>query len=176
MVQVRDAVGEDVPAICAFGEAHIPPHYTPLIGAEAAHTQVRTWWSPEHVRDAVARRTIVVAEEAGAVVGVAQCGRYGADTVIYKLYVHPDLRGRGIGPDLVAALEARLPDGTGRLWIEHFAANTRAAAFYDREGFVVDHVDEDPSAIPALAVVWRVRPVRKNPGAPSVAPHITRRS
>ena len=31
--------------ICAFGERHIRPHYTPLIGAEATDAQVRHWWN-----------------------------------------------------------------------------------------------------------------------------------
>ena len=32
---VRDAEPGDVRAICRFGEAHIRPHYAPLIGATA---------------------------------------------------------------------------------------------------------------------------------------------
>jgi hypothetical protein len=46
---VRDAEQDDVAAICRFGEAHIRPHYAPLIGAEAADEQVRRWWNETHV-------------------------------------------------------------------------------------------------------------------------------
>ena len=42
---VRDAAPADVTAICQFGEAHIRPHYPPLIGADAADQQVRRWWN-----------------------------------------------------------------------------------------------------------------------------------
>lgn len=43
-VLVRGAERGDVAAICRFGEAHVRPHYAPLIGAQAADAQVRTWW------------------------------------------------------------------------------------------------------------------------------------
>lgn len=36
--EIRPAVPDDIAAICRFGEEHIPPLYTPLIGAEAARS------------------------------------------------------------------------------------------------------------------------------------------
>ena len=59
---VRDAEHDDVAAICQFGEAHIRPHYAPLIGPEAADEQVRRWWNEMHVGAAVAEGLVVVAE------------------------------------------------------------------------------------------------------------------
>lgn len=106
---VRDAEHDDVAAICRFGEAHIRPHYAPLIGAEAADEQVRRWWNETHVGAAVAAGFVVVAEADGQLVGVGQRGRRGADLVVYKLYVHPQHRGRGLGPQLLDALTVQLP-------------------------------------------------------------------
>jgi GNAT superfamily N-acetyltransferase len=156
---VRDAHEGDVASICRFGETHIRPHYTPLIGAEAAEEQVRDWWNHTHIGSAVDRGLVVVAEDDGEIVGVGQRGRSGADHVIYKLYLHPQHRGRGLGPRLVGALIGQLPVDADRLYVEHFAANVRAGAFYERAGFTVDRVEEAPSGDPALAVVWRVRPL-----------------
>ena len=51
---VREAEHDDVVAICRFGEAHIRPHYAPLIGAAAADEQVRRWWNETHIGAAVA--------------------------------------------------------------------------------------------------------------------------
>jgi GNAT superfamily N-acetyltransferase len=150
---VRAATPSDVPAVRDFGETHIRPHYTPLIGAAAADAQVRDWWNEAHLARAVADGLIVVADPGGPLAGVAQRG----GDVIYKLYVAPGHRGHGLGPRLIDALVAQLPAGTDRVHIEHFAANTRAAAFYDREGFTVDRVDPSPTGDPALAVVWRSR-------------------
>lgn len=135
----------------------MPPHYTPLLGAEAAQRQVTTWWSEAGIRTAVESGLVVVAEAGGAVVGVGERGRFAADHVIYKLYVHPEHRGRGLGPRLIAALIATLPAGTDSILLEHFAANTRAADFYEREGFAVQHVDPAPDGDARLDVVWRRR-------------------
>jgi GNAT superfamily N-acetyltransferase len=154
---VRDAGHDDVAAICRFGEAHIRPHYAPLIGAEAADEQVRRWWNETHLGAAVAKGLVVVAEADGQILGVGQRGRRGADHVVYKLYVHPEHRGRGLGPELLAAIITRLPADADRLYVEHFVANERAGAFYQREGFTVERTESSPTGDPALGIVWRVR-------------------
>jgi ribosomal protein S18 acetylase RimI-like enzyme len=155
---LRDAGPDDVAAVCAFGEAHVRPHYTPLIGAEAADAQVGHWWNLDAIGAAVAAGLVVLAEADGQVVGVGQLGRKGADHVVYKLYVDPAHRGRGLGPRLLDALVRKLPADADRLFIEHFAANDRAGAFYERIGFRVDRTEPSPTGDPGLGVVWRVRP------------------
>lgn len=154
---VRDAERDDVSAICRFGEVHIRSHYAPPIGAEAADAQVRRWWNETHVATAVAQRLVVVAEADGELLGVGQRGRHGVDHVVYKLYVHPDHRGGGLGPRLLDALIRQLPADAERLYIEHFAANERAGAFYEREGYTVERIEPSPTDDPMLRVVWRVR-------------------
>ena len=165
MIVVRDAVGGDVAGVCGFGAEHVPPHYAPLIGMEAAEDQVRRWWNAAEIGRAVAEGLVVVAEAGGEgaggrdseLVGVGQRGRRGDEHVVYKLYVHPGFRGRGIGPRLIDALIGHLPPDADRLYIEHFVGNGRAGAFYEREGFTVDRIEEAASGDPARSVVWRVR-------------------
>ena len=123
----------------------------------AADEQVRRWWNETEIAAAVGRGVVVIAETSGTVIGVGQRGRYGAEHVVYKLYVHPQHRGQGLGPRLLAALVEQLPGDGQRLYIEHFVANERAGAFYERLGFVVDRVEPGPTE--ALGVVWRVRRV-----------------
>lgn len=157
---VRSARPDDVPAVRRFGETHVAAHYAPLIGDEAALAQVRTWWTEDYLRRAVADGVLLVAEEGDAVVGVAQHGRSGDDHVVWKLYVHPDHRGTGLGPRLLAVVEERLPADADRLWVEHVAANARAAAFYERAGFALQRVEPHPGGDERLATVWRARPLR----------------
>ena len=154
---VRPAGPDDVAGVCRFGEAHIRPHYAPLIGAAAADAQVRDWWNEAHLGAAVAGGGVVVAEAGGQLLGVGQRGRWGADHVVYKLYVHPGHRGHGLGRQLLEALIGQLPPDVDRLYIEHFAANERAGAFYEREGFSVERIEASPTGDRALGVVWRVR-------------------
>lgn len=153
----RNARHGDVVSICRFGKAHVRPHYAPLIGEAAADEQVRSWWNEAHVTAAVAEGLVVVAESDGHLVGVGQRGRRGADHVVYKLYVHPGHRGRGLGLRLLDALIRALPADAERLFIEHFVANERAAAFYQREGFTVERIESSPTGNTALGVVWRSR-------------------
>lgn len=151
---VRTAEPGDVAGVCAFGEAYIRPHYTPLIGAEAADRQVRAWWNETFIGTGVANGMVVVAEADGQIVGV---GQRGGDHVVYKLYVDPRYRGHGLGPRLIDALVAQLPPDVERLTIEHFVANVRAGAFYEREGFTVDRIEPGPPDNPGLGTVWRSR-------------------
>ena len=162
-VVVRAAGPDDVPAVCRFGEDHIPEHYAPLIGADAAAGQVRSWWNAGVIADAVRAGLVVVAETGGAVVGVGQRGRAGEDHAVYKLYVRSRLRGQGVGRRLLDALVDALPADAERVFVEHFAANTRAGAFYEREGFGVVRVQPDASGDPRRDVVWRCKEL----GAPS---------
>lgn len=157
---VRDAGPHDVVAICRFGEAHVRPHYEPLIGARAADEQVRRWWNEAYIGVAVSQALVVVAESDGELVGVGQRGRSGADHVVYKLYVHPEWRRNGLGRRLLDALTKQLPADADRLYIEHFAANERAGGFYEREGFSVQRIEPSPSGDSRLAVVWRARDLR----------------
>jgi ribosomal protein S18 acetylase RimI-like enzyme len=108
------------------------------------------WWNETHVGAAVAEGLVVVAEADGQIVGVGQRGRRGADHVVYKLYVHPQHRGRGLGPRLLDALTRQLAANADRLYIEHFVANERAGAFYEREGFAVERIEPSPTEDPAL--------------------------
>lgn len=160
---VRDAMHDDVLAIRQFGAAQIRPHYTPLIGAAAADEQVRQWWNEAHLGAAVAEGGVVIAEADGNLVGVGQRGRSGADHVVYKLYLHPRYRDRGLGVRLLDALTRQLPADADRLCIEHFVGNERAGAFYEREGFTVVRIEPGPTDNPALGVVWRARPLATSP-------------
>ena len=158
-VVVRRAVAADVAGVIGFGRAVIPEHYAPLIGADAARAQVEQWWQADSIAAAVEAGLVVIAEEAGQVVGVGQRGRMDVEHVIRKLYLHPGQRGRGLGRQLLGALVDQLPAGVGRVWIEHFAANERAGGFYEREGFTVERVEASAAGDAATDQVWRVRPV-----------------
>lgn len=159
-VEIRLARPQEVPAICAFGTDVLPAHYGPLIGAAAAAELVADWWNPEVTSRGVAAGAVWVAVDAdGALVGVGELGTAGGEPVVYRLYVAPGRRGRGFGVRLLDAMIATLPEGTPRVLIEHVAANRRAGAFHQREGFVIDRIDVVDPAARDRDVVWRARPL-----------------
>lgn len=154
-MDVRLATSGDVDAICEFGAMHIPEHYGPLLGAEAAQAQVDDWWIRERFVPAADDGRIVVATDGDDIVAVGEWSLFEGNPVIWKLYVHPSYRGRGIGPRLIAAIVDHLPDDADRVQVEHFSVNERASAFYEREGFrelrTIAHSN------PVMNVVWRER-------------------
>lgn len=158
---VRAATPDDVARITGFGRRHVARYYAPILGAAVAAAQVRQWWTEARTADATAAGLVVVAEAGGELVGVAELGRWAGAPVVWKLYVHPDHRGGGLGPRLLAAVEDLVEDDDERLLLEHFAGNERAAAFYEREGFTVDRVEPSASGRREHDVVWRSRPLAR---------------
>ena len=71
---------------------------------------------------------------------------------VRALYLAPEARGRGIGRALLADAKAR----RSRLSLWVFEANSRAVAFYSREGFSVERrTDGDnDEGLPDLLMTW----------------------
>ena len=159
-VNVRQAEVDDLDAIVAFGSAVIPPYYTPILGKRAALAQLE-WWSIDRMAPAVETNRVHVAVTERAVVGVCQTGELAGEQVIWKMYLAPEYRGRSLGVELLRQAIGSLPLGVRRVDVEHFAGNTRAAKFYEREGFKIIRTDPPPTGeSPNSAIVWRRRQLR----------------
>lgn len=157
LVTVRPGTAEDIPGLRALGEAVVPPTYGP-IDAAYAQRMLDEWWTPEVFAKSLARNAHVVAERDGEVVAMANLGRLAASyralshltgphvtgdrEVMWKLYVHPDHQGLGIGRRLLAEIEA-LVEGD-ELWLEVVDGNEQAYGFYRAHGFEeVERVSDD---------------------------------
>ena len=155
-VTIRMAELGDVDAIVAFGAAVVPEHYASILGQRAARAQL-AWWTPERIAPAVEAGRIHLAITDGRdVVGVCQTGEMDGEQVIWKLYITPEHRGRSLGVALLRQAISLLPGHAEAVDVEHFAGNTSAARFYEREGFEVIRTDPAPSdQSPDAAIVWR---------------------
>ena len=91
-----------------------------------------------------AATTIVVAEQAGNLVGFAQVTHDAAHeqlgeapaAELYRLYVQEPFTGRGVGRELLRQAErVAAARGAVALWLTAWVGNARALAFYPRQGY-----------------------------------------
>jgi ribosomal protein S18 acetylase RimI-like enzyme len=139
---VRPGRVGDAAALRALGEAVVPATYGRLDPAYAA-MMLERWWATDRLAASLETLPHVVAEADGELVGVANLGHRDDRWVMWKLYVHPDQQGRGIGGRLLAEI-VDLVEGDA-LWLEHVDGNDAAAGFYRTQGFVeVERVPQPP--------------------------------
>lgn len=144
-LSIRPATQEDIAAIVQMGRAVIPEVYAPLAGPDYAQGMLDTWWTEVAFRRALdaGHTRLLVAEYAGRIVGMAECEVQEQRAVLWKLYVRPEWRGKGVGRRLLQAVRESLPASTRWLCAEYLTANTPAGEFYRRQGFVFDLLEED---------------------------------
>ncbi len=133
---VRRATPDDATGLRALVDV-VAATYEPIDPSYAAFT-LDTFWSEDGMRSAVAVLWHGVAERDGRIVGVANLGRADERWVMWKLYVHPEAQGEGLGTRLLEATLEQVPAGEP-LWLEYVDGNTRAAAFYAAHGFAETH-------------------------------------
>jgi phosphinothricin acetyltransferase len=137
MLEVRDASAADLPAILAIYNDVIATTTAVYREDPAPLDDRRAWWE-----DRVGRGyPVLVAEEAGVVLGFASFGDFRTwpgyrFTVEHTVHVRSDCRGRGVGHALMTVLLAR-----GRALGKHVmmagvdAENTGSIRFHERLGF-----------------------------------------
>jgi phosphinothricin acetyltransferase len=138
MPTIRDGVLTDLPAL-----TDILNHYivqTPInFDVEPYTIDARREWFEEHASKG--RYRLVVAEDAGHVVGYATTSRWRpkasyATTVESSVYCRHDARGRGIGTSLYRALFAAIKDEDVHMIVAGATMpNAASVALHERLGF-----------------------------------------
>jgi ribosomal protein S18 acetylase RimI-like enzyme len=124
---IRSARADELDAVLAFWRlaTEVPSSTDDLAGLSALMA-----------RDPGA---LVVASEDGAIIGTLIAGWDGWRGAFYRVGVHPEYRGRGIGRALVREGEARLTSrGCRRLSLFAVAAHQGAVAFWTALGYQPD--------------------------------------
>jgi ribosomal protein S18 acetylase RimI-like enzyme len=135
LLTVRRARPDELPACAAIYERVLKETFTWLPPSGHKASDFLAYARYEEV---------YVAAEAGAILGIL--AYYRPDNFVHSLYV--DDRGRGVGRALLDHVEA-VADGPLSLKVQ--VANTRAQAFYLREGFrVVEEGRDPPPGVPWL--------------------------
>jgi GNAT superfamily N-acetyltransferase len=142
---MRQATGADVNAAAQImGDwCEATPYIPPL------HTRDE---DRQFMQKVINAQDVLVAETADEVQGFIARDQ----TEIGQFYLAPSARGQGTGTALIAKMKTR----SDQLWLWCFQANTRARRFYERQGFVADHMTDgvgNEENLPDIRYVWRVR-------------------
>ena len=109
-----------------------------------------TWWRERWRSELVPNAAIIVAEQAGALVGFVTID---AEGYLDQLVVTPSHWGSRLATALVDEAKRRSPKGVTLLVNKD---NARAIRFYQRNGFVHAGEDVNPtSGRPVLRMTWR---------------------
>ncbi|MDP1585246.1 MAG: GNAT family N-acetyltransferase [Bradyrhizobium sp.] len=108
------------------------------------------WWRERWRNELVPKAAIVVAEQAGALIGFVTIDGSG---YLDQLVVAPDHWGSKLATELVDEAKRRSPDG---VTLKVNADNARAIRFYERSGFVHAGEDVNPgSKRLVLKMAWK---------------------
>jgi putative acetyltransferase len=109
-----------------------------------------TWWRERWRKDLVPNAAIIVADQAGALVGFVTIDRKG---YLDQLVVSPDRWGSELGNALLDEAKRLSPDG---ITLQVNTDNARAIRFYARNGFIHAGAGVNPtSRRPVLRMEWK---------------------
>jgi putative acetyltransferase len=108
-----------------------------------------SWWRERWRNELVPNAAVIVAEQAGALVGFVTIDATG---YLDQLVVAPDHWGSEIATRLVDEAKRRSPTGVTLLVN---ADNARAIRFYQRSGFAHAGEDVNASGRPVLRMAWK---------------------
>lgn len=165
-IRVRPAAEEDLPGIRAVGLATWPTTYG-FAGDAYVDAGLATWWSIDALSTSLRNTEMYVAvDRHDVVIGVGNLDLRHSPPVIWKLYVHPEQHGRGVGTLLLDALIAHAANNAVRL--EYVDGNQAAARFYASRGFVV--TSREPADQPGWPdLIW----AQRTAGAPTHGTDLT---
>jgi ribosomal protein S18 acetylase RimI-like enzyme len=147
MITIRKAALEDIPQIRAVGTASWRATYTGIFPAEFIENMLEQWWSEAGFQRVIPDAAVcnLVAEHDRQIVGTLLGSlepREEGQVHLFRLYIHPDHLGQGIGKQLWHAYLQHLAPQVERVDLEVERQNTGAIQFYTRLGFQQTGINE----------------------------------
>ena len=136
---IRDANADDLPAIRDLLVTTWHHTYDDIYGEERVNDITARWHSVQALANGLhtADGCFLVAEIEERIVATAYAGEgEGSDVKLFRLYVHPDCQGGGLGGALLERITAAFPSAD-TITLEVEPENHNAISFYERHGFAV---------------------------------------
>jgi ribosomal protein S18 acetylase RimI-like enzyme len=139
-LRIRDATVADSAAIARIGSTAFPATHESILDERVVRAAVEQTYTQQAVEESIIAckedpdAHFLVAERDGEVVAYLQFDCADPEPELHRIYVEPALTGRGIGSQLVEALEQRLKPGSSYVVLLS-VANRGALRFYERHGF-----------------------------------------
>ncbi len=158
MQQIRVATTADAVPSHRFGTEVIPEVYGPIASHEYLDTLLTSFWSIDRLERDIADDVVLVATDSthDGVVGFLHLAEYDGEPVIWKVYLLPRFRNRGLGERLIDRAISMLDADAPSVVLEHHGANDAAGRFYERLGF---HVYRQTGDQPDISI-WRRKMLR----------------
>ena len=134
-MNVRSATADDFDPITAVARATWHDTYDEL-EADMIDRTVDDWYTDDSMPLEAPGTVVLVAEEAGELVGFTHAVVQGETADILRMYVHPDHQDEGIGSELHGQLMAEIESQEAeRVRSFDFAFNDASRRFYEGLGF-----------------------------------------
>ena len=139
-MMIREAQISDIPQLRTLGAITWQATYQDIFPPDLIENVLREWWSEANFQQAFASPDIcnLLAETDGQIVGTLMGSlkpQADGELHLFRLYIHPDYQGQGIGRQLWQGYVAAFPPGVQRVDLEVEPQNTRAIQFYKRLAF-----------------------------------------
>jgi diamine N-acetyltransferase len=141
---IRPATSSDVSALSELAKRTWSEAFGDGVSPEDEASELEEGRSETYFDNALREKTILVAEEDGALLGYVQFGEVTipevevkpGDQSLNRLYVDPNLQGRGLGRRLLeAALRHSRLANASRIFLTVWDENERAVQLYESYGF-----------------------------------------
>jgi diamine N-acetyltransferase len=141
---IRPARASDVPALSALAKRTWSDAFGDGVSLDDEAAELQETRSEAYFAEALRTKTLLVAEEDGALLGYVQFGDVGipevqakpGDQGLQRVYVETALQGRGLGRRLVeAALQHPPLAEAKRVFLQVWDENERAVRLYESLGF-----------------------------------------
>jgi ribosomal protein S18 acetylase RimI-like enzyme len=146
MLTIKNAYINDIPEIRELTMQVWPHTYTPILGTEQVAYMIDLFYAPDALQKQMEdyHHRFILCYDEGRAVGFASYGETSPDVFkLHKLYVLPELQGRGAGKFMVQHIADELrSEGVKYLRLNVNRYNASAITFYEKIGFK-HHMEED---------------------------------